>query len=101
MDLAQPASTPEAQAPATERVSLRRVGRLFVPYRARLSALLALIFGSAGVGIVSPFLLRRVLDSAIPHRDTSLLTLLVGGMIAVSVLSGVIGVAQTWLSNMV
>jgi ATP-binding cassette subfamily B protein len=83
------------------KVSLGRVARLFVPYHARLSALLALIFVSAGIGVVSPFLLRRVLDHAIPRRDTGELVLLVGGMIAVSLLSGVIGVAQTWMSNTV
>jgi ATP-binding cassette, subfamily B, bacterial len=82
-------------------VSLRRVGALFVPYRLRLGALLGLIFVSAGLGVVSPFLLRRVLDTAFPRHDTTLLTLLVGGMIAISVLSGVIGVAQTWMSNIV
>jgi ATP-binding cassette, subfamily B, bacterial len=86
--------------PATP-VSLRRIGRLFAPYRVRLSGLLALIFLSAGLGVISPFLLRGVLDTAIPHRDTSLLTLLVGGMILLSIIGGVIGVAQTWISNQV
>ncbi|MDX6669326.1 MAG: ATP-binding cassette, subfamily bacterial [Solirubrobacteraceae bacterium] len=82
-------------------VSLRRVAALFVPYRWRLAWLLGLIFFSAGLGVVSPFLLRAVLDDAFPHRDTGLLTLLVLGMIAISVASGVIGVAQTWASNVV
>jgi ATP-binding cassette subfamily B protein len=82
-------------------VPLRRVARLFVPYRRRLAALLLLIGVSAGVGVVSPFLLRAVLDNAIPERDTILLSLLVLGMIASSVLSGAIGVVQTWLSNSV
>ncbi len=48
-------------------VSLRRVARLFGAYRARLSLLLALIFLAAGLGVVSPFLLREVLDNAIPQ----------------------------------
>jgi ATP-binding cassette subfamily B protein len=82
-------------------VSLRRVARLFAPYRPRLGGLLALIFLAAGLGVISPFLLRGVLDTAIPHRDTTLLTELVGGMIALSVIGGVIGVAQTWISNQV
>ncbi len=86
--------------PATP-VSLRRVARLFEPYRMRLSGLLALIFLAAGLGVVSPFLLRGVLDTAIPQHDTRLLTLLVGGMIVLSVLTSVIGVAQTWISNQV
>src|ERR671938_1168888 len=51
--------------------------------------------------MASPFLLREVLDVAIPRRDTTLLTLLVAGMIGVSVATGVLGVAQTWLSNVV
>jgi ATP-binding cassette subfamily B protein len=85
----------------TPHVSLRRVGALFVPYRMRLAWLLTLIFVAAGLGIVSPFLLRAVLDNAYPHHDTTLLTELVLGMIAISVLGGVIGVAQTWASNVV
>ena len=72
-------------------MSLRRIGALFVPYRMRLSGLLSLIFISAGLGVISPFLLRGILDSAIPKRDTQLLTLLVGGMIFLSVLSSAIG----------
>src|SRR5689334_23345302 len=51
--------------------------------------------------MVSPFLLREVLDDAIPERDTALLTWLVAGMIAISIATGALGVAQTWLSNAV
>src|SRR5215213_341440 len=80
---------------------LRRIARLFRPYRGRLSAVLALIVVSAALGMTSPFLLREVLDDAIPNGDTGLLTWLVLGMIAVSVLTGVLSVAQTWLSNVV
>src|SRR5256884_2623006 len=87
--------------PVIRRANLRRVGGLFRPYRLRLSGVLALILVSAGLGMVSPFLLRAVLDTAIPERDTSLLTLLVGGMIVIAVVTGVIGVAQTWISNSV
>ncbi len=48
----------------------RRIARLFGPSRGRLGAVLALIALSAGLGMVSPFLLRAVLDRAIPHRAT-------------------------------
>src|SRR3954452_24991737 len=82
-------------------VPLRRIARLFVPYRRRLTVLILLIGIAAAVGVVSPFLLRAVLDNAIPNKDTTLLSLLVLGMIASSVLGGVIGVTQTWLSNTV
>jgi ABC-type bacteriocin/lantibiotic exporters, contain an N-terminal double-glycine peptidase domain len=74
---------------------------LFRPYRRRLGAVLALIAVSAGLGMVSPFLLRAVLDDAIPARDTTLLALLVVGMIAIAIATGALGVAQTLLSNTV
>jgi ATP-binding cassette, subfamily B, bacterial len=95
----RPALRPE-DVPATP-VSLRRIARLFGPYRPRLGLLLGLIFLSAGLGVVSPFLLREIINNAYPHRDTTLLTELVGGMIALSIVTSVIGVAQTWISNMV
>jgi ATP-binding cassette subfamily B protein len=56
---------------------------------------------SAGLGVVSPFLLREVLDVAIPEEDVRLLTLLVAGMVAIPIVTGVIGVYQTLLSNQV
>ncbi len=82
-------------------MQLSRVARLFRPYRLRLGAVLGLIFVSAGLGMVSPFLLREILDTAIPQRDTGLLGALVGGMIGIAIATGVIGVGQTWLSNLV
>ncbi|HTZ85837.1 MAG TPA: ABC transporter ATP-binding protein [Solirubrobacteraceae bacterium] len=95
----RPAPRPE-DIPATP-VSLRRIARLFRPYRARLGLLLGLIFLSAGLGVISPFLLREIINTAYPHRDTTLLTELVAGMIALSIITSCIGVAQTWISNMV
>jgi ATP-binding cassette subfamily B protein len=62
---------------------------------------LGLIFLSAGLGMISPFLLRAVLDDAIPNSNTTQLTLLVAGMIAIAIATGALGVAQTWLSNSV
>ncbi len=91
----------EELAREARSVPLRRVARLFVPYRRRLGALLGLICLASLLNVVSPFLLRGVIDTAFPEHNVELLSLLVGGMIAVSILSGVIGVAQTWISNQV
>ncbi|MGH2840770.1 MAG: ABC transporter ATP-binding protein [Solirubrobacteraceae bacterium] len=79
----------------------RRIARLFRPYRARLAAVLALIALAAGLGMVTPFLLRDVLDTAIPNDDTTLLAWLVGAMIAISIATAALDVGQTWLSNLV
>jgi ATP-binding cassette, subfamily B, bacterial len=93
---------PERPAdPAVRRANLRRVAILFGPYRSRLGAVLGLIFLSALLGIVSPFLVRDIFDEALPKNDDRLLTLLVLGLIAIAVATGILGVAQTWLSNVV
>jgi ATP-binding cassette subfamily B protein len=82
-------------------VSLRRIGRLFIPYRLRLGLLLSLIFLGSILGIASPFLLREAVDKGILEKDFELLTWLVVGMIALAIINGVISVAQTWISNQV
>jgi ATP-binding cassette subfamily B protein len=82
-------------------VSLRRVARLFRPYRLRLNLLLALIFLGAVLSVASPFLLREAVDRGIDKHDLTLLSWLVGGMIALAIINGVISVAQTWISNQV
>ena len=83
------------------RANLRRVARLFRSYRGRLGAVLALIVFSSALGVIPAFLLKEILNRAIPDRDTTLLAYLAGGMIAIAIVSGVLGVVQTLLSNQV
>jgi ATP-binding cassette subfamily B protein len=87
--------------PAVRKANLRRIVPLFRAYRARLLAVCALIVLSAAIGVISPFLLRQVLDVAIPEENVELLTVLVAGMVAIPIVTGVIGVYQTLLSNQV
>ena len=86
--------------PAVRRANLRRIGRLFAPYRVRLGAVLLLIVVSAALGVAPAFLLKRALE-AIAHNDTTALSFNAGGMIAVAVVTGVLGVIQTLFSNQV
>lgn len=81
------------------RAPLRRVIGLFRPYRGRLSIVGALIGLSSLVSLASPFMLRSVLDDAIPHGRTGLLTLLALGMVAVAVVTSVLDVVQTLIST--
>ncbi len=87
--------------PQVRRANLRRMTSLFRPYRLQLGFVLSLILVSSVLGIVSPFLLRRVLNEALPHHDLGLLSWLVGGMIAIAVGTQALGVVQTWTSNVV
>ncbi|MEV0229611.1 ABC transporter ATP-binding protein [Nonomuraea sp. NPDC050786] len=83
------------------RAPLGRIIKLFRPYRGRLALVGVLILLSSLVALASPFLLREVLDVAIPARDAGLLTLLALGMIAVAVTTNVFDVLQTLISTTV
>ncbi|MER5425827.1 ABC transporter ATP-binding protein [Streptosporangium roseum] len=83
------------------RAPLRRIVALFRPYRGRLAVVGALIALSSLVSLASPFMLREVLDDAIPNGRTGLLTLLALGMVAVAVTTSVLDVVQTLISTTV
>ncbi|MEO3978995.1 ABC transporter ATP-binding protein, partial [Streptomyces sp. CAU 1734] len=93
--------TPRAAEQPREPAQVRRILRLFRPYRARLALVGALVGAASLVMVASPFLLREILDTAIPEGRTGLLTLLVLGMIASAVLTSVFGVLQTLISTTV
>ncbi len=82
-------------------VSLRRIGRLFTPYRWPLAMVTALIVASSVVALASPFLLRAVIDRALPQQNVGLLAWLAAGMVGVAALTAAFGVVQTWVSTKV
>jgi len=86
--------------PAQRRANLRRIGSLFAPYRRRLGGVLLLIVVSAGLGVIPAFLLKRALE-AIGRNDTAELSFAAAGMIAIAIVTGVLGVIQTLFSNQV
>jgi ATP-binding cassette subfamily B protein len=98
----RPVQTPPERPadPAVRRANLRRIGPLFSPYRLRLGTVLLLIVISAALGVVPAFLLKRVLE-AITVNDTHSLSLNAGGIIAIAIATGILGVVQTLLSNQV
>jgi ATP-binding cassette subfamily B protein len=87
--------------PAVRKANTRRIVRLFRPYRRRLAAVCTLIVIASVLGALPAFLLREVLDVAIPEENVGLLTALVAGMIAIAIVTGALGVWQTLLSNQV
>jgi len=98
---AHPGPPPERPAdPAVRRANLKRIARLFRPYRIRLGVVLGLILVSAALGVLPAFLLRGALVS-IGRHDTGRLSFFAGGMIAIAVVTGALGVWQTLLSNQV
>ncbi|MER6471253.1 ABC transporter ATP-binding protein [Streptomyces collinus] len=96
----EPSWTPPADAAEQPR-QVRRILKLFRPYRGRLAVVGVLVGASSLVSVATPFLLKETLDVAIPDGRTGLLSLLALGMILSAVLSSVFGVLQTLISTTV
>ncbi|MGW1165784.1 ABC transporter ATP-binding protein [Streptomyces sp. NPDC002550] len=96
----EPSWTPPADAKEQPR-QVRRILKLFRPYRGRLAIVGLLVGASSLVSVATPFLLKETLDVAIPQGRTGLLSLLALGMILSAVLSSVFGVLQTLISTTV
>ncbi|AXY50517.1 ABC transporter ATP-binding protein [Rhodococcus ruber] len=82
-------------------VSVRRIGALFAPYRWQVALVVGLIVVSSVITLVNPFLVRTLIDHAIPDQDVPLLLGAVGVMLAVTVVASILGVVQTWISTTV
>ncbi|MGW2517367.1 ABC transporter ATP-binding protein [Streptomyces sp. NPDC001617] len=96
----EPRWTPPADAGEQPR-QVRRILKLFRPYRGRLAVVGLLVGASSLVSVATPFLLKATLDVAIPQGRTGLLSLLALGMIVSAVLTSIFGVLQTLISTTV
>ncbi|MGH3264564.1 MAG: ABC transporter ATP-binding protein, partial [Trebonia sp.] len=80
-------------------VPLRRIARLFYPYRWNLLFVGVLVAASSLVSLINPFLIREVIDVALPQGRTGLLAAAAVGMIVVAVANSSFGVSQTYVST--
>src|SRR6202046_4647749 len=74
---------------------------LFRPYRWSLLFVAVLVGTSSLVSLVNPFLIRAIIDVALPQGRTGLLTVLAIGMIVVAVANSSFSVSQTYVSTRV
>lgn len=84
---------------AETHVSLPRVLGLFRPYASRLTVVFGFIVLASAVGIAAPFLLRAIIDQALPNRDLRLLSLLAGGLIGLGCVGSAAGVVQVLITS--
>lgn len=94
---------PRGTIPARE---LRReIRQLFRPHRRRVALIVGLVMLTAGLGTLNPLLIKVVFDRALfprsGHPDLGLLDILVAAMVAVPVITGVLGVVQGYFTNSV
>ena len=83
----------------------RRVWALFTPYRVSLVVIVVAVLLSSGLGIITPFLTQAAFDRALfpidgGGVDLPLLGWLVAGMVAVPVVTALIGVYQTYQTTL-
>jgi len=81
--------------------TLRRITAFFRPYRLQVGVVTVAILVTSGLGLINPILLKLLIDDAIPHLDFSRLNLYVGLMIVVPIVSGLIGLGQSYLNNLI
>ena len=87
------------------RPLVRRIVASFRPYTGRIALVGLLILFTAGLGVVNPVLIQVVFDNALfPESggpDLRLLWILAGVMAGITVVSGGLGIVQTYLTNVV
>ncbi len=77
---------------------LKRVLTYAKPYRLKLFILLVLIMVGIGLSLLSPLIVRELIDKAIPAKNMKSLILLASGLLALPAVTGVVNVIQRRLS---
>ncbi len=78
--------------------ALRRAWRFADPYRSTIVLFLVAIVVAALIELVAPFAFRTIIDTAIPDKNRSLITILAGVVVAASVLDAGLAIVQRWCS---
>ena len=81
-----------------ERATTRRVLQFIRPYRALVAGFVAAVVVGAVLGAVPPLLFRRLIDSAIADKNTTLVTVLAVQAVALALAGALFSLVQRWLS---
>jgi len=85
----------------TDSRTLRRVAQSFSPYKIQVVLVLIAILLTTVLGLVNPLLIQRIFDDAIGKRNLNLLIIYVLIMFTTPIVTGIIGVGQTYLNNII
>ena len=95
----------EPQINRPQQSLIRRIAASFRPYRSQITIVGLLILFTAGLGVVNPLLIRVIFDSALFPESGSpnlnLLWIIAGVMAGITVVTGAIGIVQTYVTNQV
>jgi ATP-binding cassette subfamily B protein len=96
---------PDPDAPPVDRGTVKRVVGSFRPYKGKVSLVaLAIVFTSV-LGVANPLLIKPVFETLFPTNrgviDLHRLYVLVGLMIAIPIVTSLVGLGQTYMANVV
>ena len=83
----------------TDARTMRRVAQSFTPYKFQVVLVLIAIILTTVLGLVNPLMIRYIFDDAIGKRNLNLLVIFVIIMFITPIVTGIIGVGQTYLNN--
>lgn len=85
---------------AEHPVSVKRIAALFRPHLGTVIVVVLLIVASSLIGLAQPFIIRELIDVAIPNREVDLLLAGAGGLVLIALVSSVLEVVQTWRATL-
>ncbi|GAB6154002.1 ABC transporter ATP-binding protein [Desulfosporosinus burensis] len=86
------------EMPKVTRKMLTRIFSYFIPYWIRMLMVIGTIIAASILGLIPPILIKNIIDKALPEKDLKLLSLLIAVSIGVTILLGLLQVAQSYLS---
>ena len=85
----------------TDARTLQRVVQAFRPYKFQVVLVIIAIILTTVLGLINPLLISAIFDNAIGGHNLQLLIILVIIMFITPVVTGIIGVGQTYLNNVI
>src|SRR4051812_8288767 len=96
-----PRDSSTIEGATVSRQTLRRIWSFARPYRGTLVVFLGAIIASALLGLVPPFVIKAILDTAIPDGNRALITGLAVAAVGAALADGSLQVVQRWASSRV
>ena len=100
-NLADYAAEAKKKGRKADAQTVRRVAQSFQPYKLQVLLVLLAILATTLLGLINPLLIQRIFDDAIRPGNIQLLIIYVIIMFITPVVSGIIGVGQSYMSNRV
>ncbi len=86
------------ETPKVSKDLLKRVLDYAKPYRVQIITMLVLILITSGLGLISPLILRELIDKTLPQKDLTKLIWLAVALLLVPITSGVFRIFQRRLN---